>query len=692
MRKITLPKESRIYVPFLGVALILALVFPKAPKFEYDYRKGAPWKYETLFSQFDFPLYKTPEQMAQELSKASPQQIAYYKFSDETTSRSLKAVDDLPLEDFAYLKPQIRSALSAIYQRGIISDEGVKPDRRISNLSSELIYIQKNKRAAKYPLDEILRQSDARKKLLSDLSASNASVNLDSVFRSFGVYDLIVPNLVYDSQTTELVGAEAAVSVSPTQGFVSAGELIVSEGEIVTAEIAQMLDSYKTEYEINMGSEKPLFLVLLGNLAISLILAVILFFTIFFCNREVLFHRNELLYVLFVFLLGAVPCCFSLRMSSFLLALPLSLPALYLQAFFKKKSVIAIYFVSILPLIFFAYHGAALYVMFLFCSMLCVCVIRKLNRGWEQFIIALVAFFSLFVSYYAFRLTGAIEGRLLIDILHILIGSIITVAAYPLVYLFEKMFSLLSPTHLDDLADPANVLLRELELKAPGTFQHSLQVMSMADAAVRAVNGDVHLVRAAALYHDIGKINNPLCFVENQASLSSGEEDGGYHSALAPQQSAQDIIKHVSDGLEIARRFHLPSKISEFILSHHGTTCASYFYNKYLNDGGDPAEKPLFTYPGVCPSTKEQVILMICDSVEAASRTLTDNSAKTYSDFVESIVASKISEGQFERSDITMRELTTVKETLKSYLAQMYHERVAYPERKSNNEIINNNI
>ena len=237
------------------------------------------------------------------------------------------------------------------------------------------------------------------------------------------------------------------------------------------------------------------------------------------------------------------------------------------------------------------------------------------------------------------------------------------------------MFQLVSNNRLAELTDPNNKLLRDLAHKAPGTFQHSLQVMNLADAAARSIDANVLLVRAGALYHDIGKIMNPQCFIENE---NLGVH---YHDGLTPRESAIEIIKHVPDGMALAEKFKLPGVVKEFIVTHHGTTCTAYFYNKYINGGGDPANAEDFFYKGKKPYTKEQIIIMLSDTLEAASRTLKDYSAETVSALVENIVKSKMSDGQFEDADISLKELNIVKNVLKSYLQQVYHARIAYPKK-----------
>ena len=665
----------RIAVP-LGIAfLLLVLLMPRNAKFAYDYRKGRTWKYETLYAQFDFPIYKTEEQMREERGEASSEAIPYYKFSDEITARNLRAAERLELGN---LRSAVVSSMRAIYQKGVMADEG---SRRHSSSEPDVIYVQRDKRAVKYPKSEVYRLTEARSRLLSDIAAVSGA-NVDSLFRAAGVYDLLVPNLLFDEQTTDLVHAESATTVSPTSGYVNAGQLIVQEGEIVTAEIAQMLDSYKREFEANVGYLGPPALLLVGNLLIALTILVLLYLSIYFNNPRI-FEDSRFPYLVVVFLLGAVASLILIRAGErFLLLFPFTLVALLLQAFMRNRVVVPVYVVSLLPLLIFSHDGVVLFVMYFVAGMVSILAFRYFNRGWKQFITALITFAVLALVYLGFRAADMVAGNVWRALLHLFIGSMATVAGYPLVYLFERLFNLVSNSRLIELCDVSNPLIRELEQKAPGTFQHSLQVMNMVDAAARAIGANADLVRAGALYHDIGKMNNPLCFVENE-SLVAREGVPKYHAGLTPEQSAHDIIRHMQDGVEIARKNHLPDAIVDFIRSHHGTTTTGYFYSQFLRDGGDPALAGEFRYPGIKPVSKEQIILMLCDSVEAASRTLKEFTPEAYSAFVERIVSGKMDEGQFDRADISISELGTVKETLKQYLAQIHHERIVYPKQKT---------
>lgn len=679
-----LPRVSinyRVLIPLVVLFLVLTLIFPRTAKFSYDYRKGSPWSHETLLAQFDFPILKTDEQIREEKSRSKSVVIPYYRYRQDIVDNCRKAAEGIDMGRYSYLRPLIVASMDGIYSNGVVPDEGVKLDGH-SDPSGAVLYIQKDKRAGKKPVSEVFKESEAKNRLLSDIAAKYPRINADSVLRSAGIYDFIVPNLEYDPKTTELVRSESSNQVSTTQGFVSAGQLIVSEGEIVTAEIAQMLDSYKVEYENSMGYGGPRILFWLGNAFIAFALVLLFFLMIYFLNRRLFMDHRKFWYLIFIFIIASV---LALIINKFaprcLYMVPFTLTALYLEAFFKNKVIFPICCVSFLPLLVFAENGVVLFVMFLLASIVAVFTFRFFNQGWQQFIMSGIVFVSILVTYFGFRMIDMVNDDPYMAVLYMFIGSMLIVAGYPLIYLFERMFNLVSSSRLRELCDTNNKLLRELEHKAPGTFQHSLQVMNMCDAAARAIDANVLLVRAGALYHDIGKMKNPLCFIENESMSPKGVH---YHEHLSPKESARAIIKHVSDGLELAAENRLPDVIQDFILTHHGTSNTSYFYNKYLNEGGDPNDVSDFFYKGRKPQTNEQIILMICDTLEAASRTLKDNSAATFSVFVENIVASKMKIGQFDQADISIKDLNTVKETLKAYLSQIYHERVVYPQRKNN--------
>lgn len=663
------------FVPLGLLFLLLALLMPRNSKFAYDYRKGREWKYETLFAEFDFPIYKTAEQIREERISTTEKVVPYYRFSSETMNRNLTAAQSRNLGRF---HNAVVSELRSIYSKGIVADESRRQKDDIPQ--SDVIYIQKNKRAVKTPFSEVYRQSEAKAKLLSDLGAVS-DFNVDSLLKAEGIYDLIVPNVIYDEQTTKLVNAEERNEISPTSGYVRAGQLIVSKGEIVTSEIEQMLDSYKKELELNVGYLGPTVLVVLGNILLSAALVVLLYFIITFACSSV-FADSRYYYIISLYAIAAVlTLLLAAHHDSMLFVVPYSLFAIMLQAFMSPRQIAPVYLAVLTPILVSANDGPVLFVMFAVSGLVMIYLFKYFQQGWKQFLAAMINFAIVAVVYLGFKASDLVAGGVVYVILALFIGSMLSVAGYPLVYLFEKIFNLVSNSRLAELCNTSNPLIRQLEQKAPGTFQHSLQVMNMADAVSRLVDVNPDLVRAGALYHDIGKMNNPLCFIENEFMVKS---DAKYHNGLTPLQSAKDIIKHVADGLEIAQKHRLPKVVSGFIDTHHGTTVVRFFYNQFLKDGGDSAMIAEFRYTGHKPQTKAQIVVMLCDSVEAASRTLKGNTVQIYSDFVESIVAGKMEEGQFDDADISISELNALKEGLKQYLAQLNHERVVYPKNKLN--------
>lgn len=677
MKKTKINLSWKIYLPLAILFVIMLLIFPRMGKFNYDYKKGSPWMYESLIAQFDFPILKTEAQIEAEKSALGSSIIPYFRYSDAVVHDQIALVESLDLGKCNNVKPEILNAFGRLYGSGIVSPAGSEYLAEGKNFNSNVIFVQKDRRARKVPSSEVYTVQEAKDFLLLFLTEAGVGCNADSLCLAAGIYDMLKPNLNFDKPTTDLVHEESVDYVSPTAGVVNAGQLIVSNGEIITAEIEQLLDSYKAEFENSLGYSGPRVWLWLGNILLALAVTVVLFFAIYYTNYWVFDEFNKYIYLLVIFLLSTVLALVVEKADPALLYMtPFTLIAMYLVAFFKKRVVLPVYIISLLPLLMFSHNGVELFVMFLSAGVICIFFAEKFNRGWKQFITALIVFGVLLLVYVGFRLIEGIDSfHDYRTILFLFIGSFLSVAGYPLIYLFERIFNLVSNNRLAELTDTNNTLLRELAHKAPGTFQHSLQVMNLADAAARSIDANVLLVRAGALYRDIGKMLNPQCFIENETLGAR------YHDGLSPRESAREIIKHVPDGMALAEKYKLPDIVREFIITHHGTTCTAYFYNKYINEGGDKADADDFFYKGRKPTTKEQIIIMLCDTLEAASRTAKDNSSRTMSALVENIVKSKMADGQFEDADISLKELNVVKNVLKSYLQQVYHARIEYPKK-----------
>ena len=675
MDKIQFPRRFRVYAALLILATVITFLLPRTPKFAYDYKKGEPWSYETLVAKFDFPILKTELQLQREKEKLASEIIPYFRYDASQDFRAHAILGQTDLGRCEFVRPHLASALSELYSRNILPDHYNQVD---TVLSSRYIYVQREGAATKVPVDEVYTLASAREELKKVLKMACPYENVDSLYSAARLDNLIHQDLIIDKKITDDMYKASIENLSPTQGIFKAHQTIVKYGDTVTSEVEQILDSYKKEYDSSIGYNGSEAFLWIGNAFIALALVFVLFLAIYYCNDKVFADTKKYLYLLMMFLMSFTAASLASKTNANLFyIIPFNLLALYLLAFFKRRMVYVVYIISLIPLLLFAPDGIEAFVIYMLSGAIGMFVFERFNKGWLQFVTAFIVFVTMVLTWTAFRLIEDVESiKSYAVIADMALSALLMVAAYPLIYLFEKVFRLVSTSKLVELSDTSNKLLRMLADKAPGTFQHSLQVMNLADAAARSIDANVPLVRAGALYHDIGKINNPQCFTEN---ATAGID---YHAGLSPKESAQEIIKHVSDGVALAEKYGLPQVLIDFILSHHGTTNTAYFYNKYLNDGGDPDQVAEFYYNGIRPTTKEQVILMLCDTIEAASRSLKDYSQENVSALVDRIIEGKVEECQLSCADISLRELNILKDVIKSYLMQMHHSRVAYPKRK----------
>lgn len=678
----------RIVLPLLLLFVLLVALMPRGAKFNYDYRKGTAWEYDDLVAEFDFPILKSESELQAERLRPAEEAVPYYVCDLDAEQRHIDSITgSWPFLMMPSVKEELLELLSSVYRNGVIPEDGLDREKH------PVIYVERSKKwkeasleQARTPLkiatSNVMTPSQARNYILRQMAHSGDVSGLDSLFARFGITELVVPNLRYDEVMTELVRSEQSGVVSPTLGIVHFGDLIVQRGELITDDVVRMLDSYRSEYESRMGSLGGGRLEMLGHGIMALALVIILYFCILYSNPRILQEPNRFLYLCLIFALASVVTFLIESLNpAFLYMVPFTLTTLYLVAFFKWRVVLPVYVVSLLPLLLFAHGGMELFFMFLMGGVVTMLVFKYFNRGWKQFLTAFIAFCAMALVYLGFRLFLGDEQNILRVLLMLFIGSFLSVAGYPLIYLFEILFNLVSGSRLMELCDTNNKLLRELAEKAPGTFQHSLQVMNLADAACREIDADVLLVRAGALYHDIGKMANPRCFIENEGQFPGMKP---YHEGMDPHESAVQILRHVPDGLVMAEKHHLPHIVKEFIRTHQGTSCTRYFYNQYLNAGGSPDRMADFCYDGAKPYTREQSVLMICDSIEAASRTMKEYTPEACDELVRKIVQGKISEGQFTESPLSIRDLDTLQRFLAKYLSQVYHGRIEYPKLDRN--------
>lgn len=668
-------KNKTIYITFVVVLLVSVLISPTGGKFDYHYQVGMPWLYETLIAPVDFPILKTDEELLAERREKSSSVVKYYNYDYKVEliqNTKIASTFSNSSINSNYLV-SLYENISKLYSKGIIAEYSNNPNDK------GMIIMEKDKRAYKIPEREVYDVKYAMEFLRYKMAVDFPLENTDSIFYANSISEYIAPNLIYDEKKTNLLHLQAIDYISPTKGMVYTGELIVSEGEIVTADVYQLLESYKAEYENSIVGQGHTGGIIIGTTISYIMVLAMIFATIFFTNVWVFKGFNRYFFILLLFILIILLTSIIGDINPLLLHIvPYSVFILYLLAFFKRSFAFPIYVLMLLPLFLISSGDMELFFMNLAAGTILCVTYQYFSKGWLQFLNAFFIFAGMFIIYIAFRLlsNGTLSTFDPQIIIYLSINSVLVVLAYPLVYLFEKTFSFVSVATLKDLSDTNNKLLLRFSTIAPGSFQHSLQVANLASAAVRQIGGNTLLARVGALYHDIGKINNPQCFVENQAPGIN------YHEGKSPEESAKEIIKHVEDGLEIGRKAKLPEIVLSFIKTHHAKTQTGYFYNIYCNNGGDPNNKEPFTYHGDYPTTKEQVVVLMADAVEAASRSLKEYSQESISTLVERIIASRLAEEQLVEADISVKEINEVKDMFKSQLMQIYHARITYPDRK----------
>lgn len=673
MKNKKFPRGYKVYLPLILMLIFFVFMLPRSPRFGYEYKKGEYWMYETLYAEFDFPILKTDKQLEAEKDHVKNTRIPYFNINVDAVDSALARLHRMPSfgNDTSGLQLE-DSILTFMYSKGIFDSKGLNQCKE----EKECAVVLDDFKEVKLPVQEVFTVESATEYLKSALRTAEAA-DVDSIYVAMDLKSLVIPNMEYNQNLTDDKFNERMYHPSSTSNYISRSQVIVEKGELITDQIANLLDSYKAEFDRSVGYSGTSAAMWTGLIIVALIMVVIFFFTLYFCEYRIFTQYNRYLYVLLLYVLfSTITFVMAREEVDVYYMIPYSLMAMYMMAFFRKGFVMIMYFITLLPLLIATSGTVSVFFIQLVAGFMGIYVYQKLDKGWLQFVGSFAIYLIMITVWLGFCLIFDNLGDWHI-LLYLALSAGLAIAGYPLIYLFERLFMLVSSAKLVELSDTSNTLLRMLADKAPGTFHHSLQVMNLSDAAARAIDANIPLVRAAALYHDIGKITNPQCFTENEAPGVK------VHEGLSPRESAQLIIRHVADGVALAEKHRLPKVLKDFIVTHHGTTCASYFYTKYLNDGGDPNDVADFYYDGVKPRTKEQVILMISDAVEAASRSLKDYSKESISALVDRIIDGKAGDGQLSEAEISLKELSIIREVMKTFLQQVYHSRIEYPKRKA---------
>lgn len=661
----------------IGCGFLTLYLFPKGGQFKYEFQKGKPWQYPTLYAPFDFSILKSNEDLEKEKQEIINFQKKYYRATPEVfdqVKRSYKTqfsnFFNLPashpnykvLYDYGY------KILNEIYKVGVFP---VAYDHK----GSSFVYLIKQNQESTVTVDQFSRIEDLRSKVVSMAIDSLYNASVDQYYNLF--FEIVQPNITLDEKFTKNSLASALRDVSVSRGIVVQNAIVISKGEVVEGEKFQTLLSLKNEYSSKLWSDANYYWIIFGySILIGLtFLALFLFLSSY---RPAVFDNNKKMTFIFLNVVGMIALTtFMVNYEvNFLYAVPICILPLILKTFFDPRLGLFTHVITILTLGFIVPNSFEFVFLQIIAGIVTIQSVTQLQNRANLFITVGRIVFVYLIGYIAFTIIhegGVSEIELTIIGLFFLNG-LLTLFAQPLIYLCEKIFGLVSDVSLLELSDTNSPLLKELSDRAPGTFHHSLQVANLAETAANEIGANSLLVRVGALYHDIGKMNAPPYFSENQASRLSPHEE------LSPAESAKIIIDHVTNGILIAKKNKLPERIIDFIRTHHGTSKVYYFYKKAEEISGETPDNKLYCYPGPRPFSKETAILMMSDAVEAASKSLKEPTIDKIQNFVESIVDKQVEEKQFNDCNITLAEIEIVKKVLSKKLINIYHLRVTYPE------------
>ena len=661
---------------FLGTTFLIVYLFPKSGKFKYNFDKGKPWQSENLYAPFDFAIKKTADELEKEQLAISQNSSAYFEIDPEVEQNVKNAYQDkfyqlIPdsiikrsdnIYDFGI------SILEKLYGFGILDEEYNYPDDK----SVILVVNQTQIAAAQFSDFTSLNTFRAlTEQELQKEGLARYGPNLVSLF-----FDIIKPNASLNRSLTENALQEGLDNISPTRGSIEKGTLIISKGEIVEGNTYNELKSLQSEYESQIWSKSSYNWIIF---AYTLLVALTLLMLLLFLRKyriEVFLDNTKVTFIFFNILLMVLLTTLIIKYNAkYVYVVPLCVLPLVFKAFFDARLGLFAHVLTVLLLGFIVSNSYEYMFLQIIAGIVTILTVSELYKRANLFISVGQITLIYIISYFAFFVIhegSIIELKFETFGMFILCG-LATLFVQPLIYIYEKLFGLVSDVSLLELSDTNTKLLKELSNKAPGTFHHSLNVANLAEASANEIGANAMLVRVGALYHDIGKMKNPTYFTENQ---STGINP---HDELSPKESSKIIIDHVIDGIEIAKKNNLPDRVIDFIRTHHGTSLVYYFYSKEKDLDGD-LDKEDFRYPGPKPFSKETAILMMCDSVEAASRSLKEPTTPKIDKFIESIIGKQMESGQFLNANITLKEIQSIKKVLKIKLANIFHLRIEYPE------------
>ncbi|MCZ4696294.1 HDIG domain-containing protein [Ancylomarina euxinus] len=680
---------------FIFALGVLSIIYPNIGNFRYEYQKGKPWMHETLIAPFDFAIHKTEAELNENKDSLLANYYPYYQYKPEVLEEIKNQFNSnfekkwntyIKTENFKklnYKKNKVaiekkrlllyfHDIISGIYEIGIIEDSNTK------NQLPEKINRSSNNVSEKVETKSLYTSKIAYEYISQSIKNDFKNQSYHIFFQNLNLDTYLTPNLLYNEDMSEKVKNSMLSNISLTKGLVKSGTRIALIGDIIDDDTFRILESLKREYESILGSSQSHYLIMGGQSLLILACLVLLFLYLRNFRTQILEDNKKLLFILLLIILFVGLSSLLIKFPKFnIYIIPFVLIPIVLRTLLDSRSALFIFIISLLLCGFLAPNSFEFLFLQLSAGIMSIYSLPQLERRGQLVITAIITFFTYSIVYFAFAITqeGSIQEIEWKNFLWFAINGLLLTFSYSLIYIFEKLFGFISDVTLIELSNQNHPVLRQLIQHSPGTFQHSLTVANLAEAAINEIGGNPLLVRTGALYHDIGKMKNPIYFIENQMSNRNP------HDNLEFDKSAQIITDHVKYGVKIAKKHKLPQQIIDFIQTHHGAGRVQYFYTSFKNKYPDKEiDEEKFTYPGPDPFSKETAVLMMADSVEAASRSLKEKTPEAIENLVINLINKQIAENRFEMADISFKNIHQVKHIFTQMLINIYHARIEYPE------------
>lgn len=664
-------------VTFIIAALLIAYFFPREGKFRYLFYEGKPWRYGLLTAPNDFPIYKTDEEIQAEKDSLLQHFEPYYRMDPEIQTKEINKLRtnynaNLHNKANASYMQYIENSLVKLYNQGIISPQDMD---ELHNEGYKRIKLRENNVAKTEYIVDLFTVKTAYEFIIN-----NCPSYLDkTILQSCDINNYLTENISFDQVMSDKVKEDMLQSVSLANGMVQAGERIVDRGEIIDNHTYNVLRSLKMVHESKAGGNQRQSLILVGQF--------VLVFGILFCfwlylwsfRPKIFRNRRNVLFLILCIFVGCILAELCVTYSLFnIYILPFAIVPIVVRTFFDSRTALFSHLIVVLICSLMAAFPHEFLLLQIIAGMVVTFSLRELSERSQLIRCAFFIFMAYTLTYLSLTLYQEADLKKInwMMLLYFGINFILLMFTYILVYMLEKTFGYVSSITLVELSNINQPILKKLSETCPGTFQHSLQVSILAAEAAAKIGADAQLVRTGALYHDIGKMSNPVFFTENQSSINP-------HNQLSYDQSAQIIISHVTEGIKMAEKIGIPKAVINFIRTHHGNGKAKYFYNSFKNKYPDkPIDEKLFTYPGPNPFSKETAVLMMADSVEAASRSLKEHTEESIKQLVDKIVDGQIADGLLRNAPLTFKDIENVKTVFVDKLKTMFHTRISYPDLK----------